>query len=53
MDIKRKEPGERGEGLYYRIILRPKEEFVTFRFHDVGDEGGELIRLSGQTAIGT
>lgn len=53
MIAKRKESGESGEGLYYRIIIRPKEEFVTFRFHDVGTADGELIRLSGQSAIGT
>ncbi|HSW37709.1 MAG TPA: hypothetical protein VLG37_05085 [Candidatus Saccharimonadales bacterium] len=43
----RAKPGTKGEGDYYRIIVRPKEEFVTFRYHDVGKTGG-LERLSGK-----
>lgn len=49
---KRAEPGTRGEGEYYRIVVRPKSKFVTFRNQDVGEPGG-LQRLAGQRASGT
>lgn len=48
----RAKPGTKGEGDYYRIILRPKEEFVTFRFQDVG-ERGHLQRLAGKRTSGS
>ncbi|AEE95599.1 hypothetical protein [Mahella australiensis] len=48
----RAEPGEGGEGDYYRIIVRPKEDFVTFRNHDVG-EPGHIIRLAGKRRNGS
>jgi hypothetical protein len=49
---KRAKPGSTGEGEYYRIIVRPKEEFVTFRNHDVGEKGG-LERVSGKRSSGS
>jgi hypothetical protein len=48
----RAKPGAGGEGDYYRIIVRPKEEFTTFRYHDVGKTGG-LERLSGKRSSGS
>src|SRR5438874_562937 len=32
----RQKPGTTGEGEFYRVVVRPKEEFVTFRTQDVG-----------------
>lgn len=42
----RARPGTRGEGEYYRIVVRQKWEFVDFRYHDVG-EPGHIQRLAG------
>lgn len=47
----RAEPGSKG-GNFYRIELRPKEEFVRFRTQDVGKRGG-LERLGGQRSDGS
>lgn len=44
--------GTKGEGEYYRIIVRPKSEFVTFRYHDVG-EPGNILRLVGKRQSGS
>jgi hypothetical protein len=49
---KRAKPGTIGEGLYFRIVLRPKEEFTTFRYHDVGEKG-HLLRLAGKRTSGS
>ncbi len=49
---KRAKPGTRGEGEYFRIIVRPKEEFSTFRFHDVGEKG-HILRLAGKRSSGS
>lgn len=49
---KRAKPGTQGEGDYYRIVVRPKEEFVTFRNHDVGQTGG-LQRIAGHRSSGS
>jgi hypothetical protein len=49
---KRAKPGTKGEGDYFRIVLRPKDEFVTFRFHDVGDKG-HVMRLAGKRSSGS
>jgi len=38
----KKKPGRTGEGKYYRIFVRSKEDFVTFRYHDV--ENREVSR---------
>ena len=35
----RKKPGTGGGGEYYRITVRPKTEFTTFRTQDVGEPG--------------
>ena len=49
---KRKKPGMGGEGKFYRIMVRPKDEFVTFRNQDVG-ESGHLERLAGKRSSGS
>lgn len=48
---RRKKPGA-GGGEFYRIEVRPKEEFVTFRTQDVGKEGG-IERLAGKRESGS
>ncbi|MCW5588401.1 MAG: hypothetical protein KIT27_01935 [Legionellales bacterium] len=48
----RKAPGTTGKGDYYHVILRPKEEFATFRNHDVGNEG-HSIRVAGKRSSGS
>lgn len=48
----RARPGTRGGGEYYRIEVRPKKEFVTFRVQDVGDKG-HLERLAGKRTSGS
>src|SRR5262249_7992716 len=47
----RKKPGA-GGGEFFRIQVRPKTEFVTFRTHDVGDPG-HIERLAGKRASGS
>ncbi len=44
--------GTKGEGKYYRIEVRDKNEFSTFRYHDVGEKG-HLMRLSGKRSSGS
>jgi len=48
----RKKPGMGGDGEYYRIVVRPKSEFITFRTHDVGREG-HTQRLAGKRSSGS
>ncbi|HLN90734.1 MAG TPA: hypothetical protein VK429_02605 [Patescibacteria group bacterium] len=48
----RKKPGTTEEGKYYRIVVRSKEDFVTFRYHDVGEPGG-IQRLAGKRSSGS
>ena len=48
----RKKPGAGGEGEFFRIVVRPKEEFVTFRTQDVG-EPGHIERLAGKRQSGS
>jgi hypothetical protein len=48
----RKKPGTGGGGEFYRIVVRPKGEFVTFRTQDVGEPGG-LERLAGKRQSGS
>ena len=48
----RKKPGTGGEGEFYRIVVRPKEEFATFRTQDVGEPGG-LERVAGKRESGS
>ena len=47
----RKRPGA-GGGKFYRIEVRPKNEFVTFRTQDVGKKG-HLERLAGRRSSGS
>jgi hypothetical protein len=49
---KRAKPGTKGEGDYFRITVRPKEEFSTFRYHDVGEKG-HIQRLAGRRSNGS
>lgn len=49
---KRAKPGTKGSGQYYRIVVRPKDQFVTFRNQDVGKPGG-LQRLAGKRSSGS
>jgi hypothetical protein len=48
----RAKPGTRGEGDYYRIVVRPKEQFTSFRNQDVGEPGG-LQRIAGRRSSGS
>lgn len=48
----RKKPGTTGEGEFYRIQVRPKGEFVTFRTQDVGDPG-HVERVAGKRSSGS
>lgn len=48
----RAKPGSTGEGDFYRIEVRPKDEFVTFRNQDVGSPGG-IERLAGKRQSGS
>ena len=48
----RKKPGSTGQGNYYRIDVRPKEEFITFRTQDVGGPG-HLQRVAGRRSSGS
>ena len=47
----RKRPGA-GGGKYYRIELRSKSDFVTFRTQDVGRKG-HIQRVAGKRATGS
>ena len=48
----RQKPGTTGEGDFFRIQVRPREEFVTFRTQDVG-EPGHVQRVAGQRPSGS
>ncbi len=48
----RKRPGTGGRGNFYRIEVRPKQEFVTFRTQDVGKPGG-VERIAGKRSSGS
>ena len=47
----RKKPGA-GGGKFYRIEVRPKADFVSFRTQDVGKKGG-LERIAGRRSSGS
>ena len=49
---KRAKPGTKGGGEYYRIIVRPKDEFTSFRYQDVGEKG-HILRLAGKRSSGS
>lgn len=48
----RKKPGSTGKGEFYRIEIRPKSEFTSFRVQDVGKKGG-LERVAGRRSSGS
>jgi len=48
----RAKPGTVGAGNYYRIVVRPRSEFISFRIHDVGRPGG-LLRIAGRRSSGS
>jgi hypothetical protein len=48
----RQKPGTTGKGKFFRIEVRPKSEFKTFRIQDVGRKGG-LERLAGKRGSGS
>ncbi len=48
----RAKPGTTGEGDYFRIVVRPKDEFTTFRYQDVGEKG-HIFSLAGKRKSGS
>src|SRR3989338_1482709 len=48
----RQKPGTTGKGKFFRIEVRPKSEFKTFRIQDVWKKGG-LERLAGKRSSGS
>lgn len=48
----RAKPGTKGGGDYFRIVVRSKDEFVTFRNQDIG-EPGHIQRLAGKRSSGS
>jgi hypothetical protein len=49
---KRAKPGTTGEGDYFHIVLRSKDEFTFFRTQDVGEKG-HIMRLAGKRRSGS
>lgn len=49
---KRAKPGTTGEGEYFRIVVRPNDDFTTFRYHDIGEKG-HILRLAGKRNSGS
>lgn len=49
---RRKAPGTGGKGKFFRIVVRPKDEFTSFRVQDVGS-AGHLERLAGHRPSGS
>ncbi len=49
---KRKTPGATGQGEYYHVEVRPKNQFTTFRTQDVGKKGG-IQRVAGKRGSGS
>ncbi len=48
----RTKPGMGGAGKFYRIEIRPKGQFTSFRTQDVGRKGG-LERIAGRRSSGS
>ncbi|MBS3087356.1 hypothetical protein J4226_02065 [Candidatus Pacearchaeota archaeon] len=48
----RKKPGMGGKGKFYRVVVRPKSEFVSFKTHDIGDKG-HVERIAGKRSSGS
>jgi hypothetical protein len=46
----REKPGTQGGGDYYRVRVRPKKEFVTFRTHRLGEH---IQRIAGKRSSGS
>lgn len=44
--------GTQGGGEYYRIVVRDKSDFTTFRYHDIGEKG-HIQRLAGKRSTGS
>jgi len=49
---KRAKPGSKGSGDYYRITVRDKNQFSSFKTHDVGDKRG-IQRIAGHRPSGS
>ncbi|MGI5897802.1 MAG: hypothetical protein ACOX6Q_01415 [Candidatus Dojkabacteria bacterium] len=49
---KRKKPGSTGKGKFFRIEIRDKHQFTSFKVHDVGEKGG-LERVTGRRTSGS
>jgi hypothetical protein len=49
---RREKPGSTGRGDYYHIEVRPRNQFVSFRTHDVGRKGG-IERVAGRRSSGS
>ncbi len=49
---KRMKPGSTGKGKYFRITVREKSQFTSFKNHDVGDKGG-IQRITGRRSSGS
>jgi hypothetical protein len=48
----RTKPGAGGSGDYYRVVVRDKNQFSSFRMHDVG-RSGHAKRLAGHRKSGS
>ena len=48
----RAKPGTGGDGDFYHVTVRDKNDFQTFRTHDIGDDGG-IERVTGQRSSGS
>ena len=48
----RKKPGSTGKGKFFRIEVRPKTQFISFKTHDVG-AAGKLERVTGRRPSGS
>jgi len=48
----RKKPGMGGSGKFYRVVVRPKSEFTSFRVQDVGKKG-HVERVAGRRSSGS
>lgn len=49
---RRSKPGTSGQGEFFHIEVRPREEFKTFRTQDVGRQGG-IERVAGKRGSGS
>lgn len=48
----RAKPGEKSGGDYYRVVVRDKNQFTSFRNQDVGEPGG-IQRVAGHRKSGS